>query len=309
MEICIIYSSGARLHKCANICITFKYFGSKYVTMNQAAIISRSINAIKEHPKFLLPYLGLIVASVFIGIFVAVAVIIYLSTSASSSTVSMHILSVIITLLPLFILAAAFIFLVYVYLNGVYISMASLYVANGNPSITKALSASAARFKDLLILEIIVSFAYLLSAIVILYPVIGPAQSLISAIQSGAGHIMAHLLEFVSYSFMFGIIYIAVAIVLSILFFVAPPMVVLGKKGPIDALRESINIGKNNCMYIFILLLLSFLVILAVDLIIAVFSIIPLLGTIINLILSMFIGVFSMLIAPIYYLSLMKKLK
>lgn len=140
--------------------------------------------------------------------------------------------------------------------------------------------------------------ALLQSAITLIPPVIGTLLVLVGVFLGFA--IVAGILAFIP---ILGVIVDLVLFVfLYIIFWVVIPVAVVERPGPVECLKRSIALTKGNRWRILGIILLLFVISIGVNIVSAILTFIPIIGVIIQVLLSAVVAVFSaVLIAVGYY--------
>jgi hypothetical protein len=273
--------------------------------MDIFGVVGNSLGLIKKHPKFLFPALIIYIAMLVVGTIIAALVIAGIAAHAisfpiTSSTDLVHAYlplaaAILITVMVAGLLAGA-------YVNGTYIALAS-QSASSNASISPALKRASERYFDLLIYSALVLVVRIIIALALLGPVayIG-YHSLLRPYIEGMPISWPSATGFIALAAVFGIIYLIVQLVASIMLSMGGPAVVLDGKGPSQALIRSIAIGKKDFSRLAGFLVIVFIVAVVINAIGGLLGIIPLIGFILSFAADIVAFTFMQLAVPMYYI-------
>jgi len=284
--------------------------------MDTFDVIGDSFNAIKQHPKYVIP------AILFSIVFLAGAVLIVVSlifgashssiTSGSWLPLSLHNIKaelpvIFSALLPALIPFIIVIFLLGVLIKGTYIDLA-FKSKNKKASILESMHVAVSRYAPLLAYEIVVAIMDLaIAAIFIVLILHFGYNSVIMPYLNNIAISPSAFIGFVTAAIILGIVYVVVSVAISILFWLGPSIIVLDNKGFRQALAASFNTGKKDAIRIFIVMLLAGVIAgVAID-IASLLRVIPILGAAIEFIVNVVVMAFVQLLAPAYYLRFYKK--
>lgn len=129
-----------------------------------------------------------------------------------------------------------------------------------------------------------------------------------SSINSTAsGHILSSpAIQLFVLLFTFALLFAAISVLISPFLYLATTFVVAEGLGPVDAIRKSIETGKRMYLSLLGLVVLSVVLITVISFIV---DIIPYIGILLNIVVSLFTSAWSSMLAPVFYQEYIKKLK
>lgn len=270
-------------------------------------VIINSANTIKEHPKFVLPTVLVLVLALVLGLVFSVFAIMHLSLTAHQVSDISALVPYLKGMIPALALMIVIFFFINVLIQGVYISLC-LRRMSKTVSLSWAFGAAAGRYRDLLLFSIVALAIFLAVSAVFLLPVayIG-YNSLLIPYLNGAHASASAIIWFAVLALVFVILYAIAMITVSVFLFAGAPLVVLKRIGPMQAFRESYAIGRKDFANILVLLISNAILIGVVEMVGSAFQIIPILGIIIYIIINLFVSAYSQLVPAMYYLTFYKK--
>lgn len=263
-------------------------------------VVQQSIYAIKNHPKLLLPQLVLLVVAGLSAFALIVPLVLQLGLAQNSTAMPTPQVAAqtIVQLIPNFIILILIALVVGMFVIGIYADAATK-LNKPEISLQDTFSVSASRFIDLMLYSILITVIEIAVFGLIFSPSI---STIIKFLQSG-GVVPS---QAAITSFVVGLLgSILVSIVLVIigapLLFATIPLIVIERKGPIQALKASISIGRKDFLGILGVFFIFLLFYCVADTISIILRHIPFIGFIFSLAVSVFIGAVGALLAPIYY--------
>ncbi|MDE1767958.1 MAG: hypothetical protein KGH64_02380 [Candidatus Micrarchaeota archaeon] len=283
--------------------------------MDAVDVIKNTFKALKTHPIYVVPFLAYALVLGMLVLALIVLPLLSLSGAGTSGPTLTHsaaqIVAVLGTLIPGLIILFVAIILFSPVISGMYVYLVSKWNEN-QVSLSDAFNVSLNRVVDLLLYMIlygIVSIAVFgIAFSPFIASLIGIAAN--SALTSSSSVPSSNSAAVVGLLFSLGIsviLAVIAALIMGPLFYTAIPIVVIEKKGPINALKASIEIGKKDFFGILALMVLSGIVTLIVEFILNIINIIPIIGTIVFIIGYIFILTFTMMIPTMYYITLVQK--
>ena len=271
-------------------------------------VLSNIYTALRKHPIYFLPQLIFTILLVLMILAVALPLSSSLiaqniTNSTSSSAAVTALATSFVATLPDFLVVGVIMFLAIVLFNGMYIDLVSKW-KNASASLSESVNATISRFVDLFLYYLLISVIEAAIFFIVFAPSIGPFLNAIGSPSSAASTawIGAGLGLLGSAA-----VCVVLSVILVPLFFTAPVIIMLENKGPIKALRESIAIGRKDffgILGVLVVFVVAYLIIAGAANAIAV---IPVVGPLLNLVVSMFLPILSYLIAPMYYVTFVKK--
>ncbi len=271
-----------------------------------------SIKAIRNHPKFLIPTIimlaiGIIAMIVFVAIILTSPLLLHKIVTLSASTSVLP--SVIRDLIPTLAIFFIIVFLLGAFVQGVYVMLCSKWRSN-QASISWAFRSTSGRYVDLLLFNIIVFVIFAIIAAVFLLPLVYVGyNSIMVPIAVGARPSPAPVIGFMLLALVLLLLFAIAAVVVSVLLFVSLPLILLKDMGPVQALKRSYAIGRENFADILVLLIANGLLIFAIEIVGSLFQIIPIVGLVIYILISIFVSAYSQMVPTMYFIEVHKKKK
>lgn len=278
--------------------------------MSVVDVYKKSFDILKQNPKIVLPYIAYFIAIVVIEVIIFLSVGL-LGAASGGAAALLGSGSFVGALALLGIIAA----LLSVLMSGTYLAIAGQGYDSGKVTLGAAFDVSKRRFVPLLGYTVIV----IVIALVILVPFIAVGWSSLRDLGSGFGSVLSSgasgltassltpliLLGFRVLSLF--IIYILVAGIVSIFYYTGTAIIVLDNKGAVEALKQSIGIGRTRFVQIVGLYLLGLVIGICFAVVYVVLLIIPILGIILAYLLQFFFASWISMIPAVYYLNEIKK--
>lgn len=270
-------------------------------------VASNIFTSIKNHPKILVPQLvyliiiGIAAAALIIPPLASVATSINSTaqTTPSGTAVIGLLASAISQLIPSLIILVIIGALFGVILQAMYTDMASKW-KNNDFSLSDSFGVALSRFVDLFIYTIILTVIELVIVLILFSPTIAALYKIGA---SGIAPQTTQLVQILAGALVSVLLGIIVAIILAPLLLAAPAIIVIEKKGAIAALKSSIDLGKKDFFGILGVLVIAACVYAVFYVLIILVDIIPYIGVIITLILSIILSSFLYSVAPMYYIT------
>ena len=277
--------------------------------MNIFDVVLHSLRAIWKNPKFLFPALLFVLFGIVV---LGVSSSLFLNSTPSQVIAVQQLYARVVLeitkLIPFVAIVGIIVFLAGIVVKGMYIDLCNDWRKfPKKPSLRKSFKVAMARYKDLLVFEVIALVAELAVAVITIGPLIYLAQNSIiypylnNMVISGPSFFGLSIITTV-----LTVLYVVLAIVVTILLWLGSSIVILDHSDAISALKESIRIGKREALRIFSVLVASYLLVIIALLISRAFQVIPFVGVIISFIITIGIITFIELIAPMYYLTFHK---
>ncbi|MCL4365590.1 hypothetical protein M1590_04695 [Candidatus Marsarchaeota archaeon] len=269
-------------------------------------IITYSINAIRKHPKFLLPTIIVTILGTIAGLILA-AYIITSPTLLHRATTLSDALSafplVIQKIMPALAIFVVIFFFIGAFVQGTYVMLCSKWRSK-EVSIKWAFGATSSRYMDLLLFSILI---FAISAALIAIFLLPAAYIGFSAFSGGANTPPMVLLGTIFLMILLILLFAIAAVIVSVFLFVSIPLILLKRRGPLQALKESYAICRKDFANILVLLIANAILIGAIEVVGSMFQVIPIIGTIIYIIISIFVSSYSQMIPTMYYIEIYKK--
>ncbi len=270
-------------------------------------VLSNTYAALKKHPIYILPQLIFTILLVLMILAIALplssSLIAQNITNNTSSSVAVTALATsFVATLPDFLVVGVIMFLAIVLLNGMYIDLVSKW-KNASASLSESVNVTLSRFVDLFLYYILIFVIEAAILFIVFAPSIGPFLNAIASPLSAASTawIGASLGLLGSAA-----VCVVIGVILAPLFFTAPVIIMLENKGPITALKESIAIGRKDFLGILgvlVVFVVAYLIIAGAANAIAV---IPVVGPLLNIVVSIFLPILTFVTAPMYYVTFVK---
>ncbi|MEM0201079.1 MAG: hypothetical protein QXD23_01610 [Candidatus Micrarchaeaceae archaeon] len=295
--------------------------------MDVSKILYDSFNDIISNPKILLPYLiSSILISLIVFSFFYISIIytnnplnsyIKYSNNLSKYNTSQYnysenfsnipalsalsyinsgsnIYNLFLYLIIILIIISVFSFIISTFIAGTITALVEQIKKNKKLKILEAFRKSSSKFLSLICAGIIIG---IIGIICIGIPLILGIFS---------------ILGIISFGILLGIFFIIFAIIIAIFFtisfFLVNTLIIIEGLGPIEAIKKSFKIGLYKKLEIFILLLLIFVILFIFDIIISIFSYIPILNILIIFILEIFISTWFLMVPVYFYYQLIKEI-
>jgi hypothetical protein len=262
-------------------------------------VVGQTFDIIKENPIVVLPYLAFIVAIIILVIIFIIAII---SQVASSSLLHSFITSMgttppslstmttiaqrIISILPAVILLLIIIGLISIFLAGMYVSLAKQFYTKQKISLENAFNEAKSRYLSLLGATIGAGLMFLVLIAIFGVLVLAASSSTVALV-------------------LMILILVIACVALGILLFQISTAVIVEGRPAIDAIQRSIEIGKANMGTIFGLIV----VFIVLDILLELFSLIPILGILIRLVGGIILSIMAYFIGPAFYYNYISKRK
>lgn len=271
-------------------------------------VIENCLAAMKRHPVIIVPSLLLFITGLIIGAGMSLAVF---AQVAHHVVPSQGVFPTVVASLPMIIavliVAGVVSFIVGIYVKGAYIDLAHGWKSK-NVSLSKSFGVSWSRYRDLFIYELTVVVINLIVAAILIGPLFySSLGSIVLPYLNNVPITHAAAFSFLLLALVIGVIYVIISVILAILFAMGSPIVVLEKKPAMEALRQSIAIGKKSALQIFGLFVLEALVVIVLTVVAEILGLIPFIGFILAAIMYLVVTTFGELVVPMYYVTLYKK--
>ncbi|MDE1860171.1 MAG: hypothetical protein KGH72_00450 [Candidatus Micrarchaeota archaeon] len=307
-------------------------------------VVWDAFNILKNYPVVIVPYLILIGLSFIVGLILAVAIFASVAQQFHSGNALFHsgnmmanltqnytlnatnssfnstfagtaagrmamesLLQDLWVLLPSLIIVVLIFYVIGVFINIMYIDMAAQAFAK-KPVLGAAFDTAVARFLSVLGLSLIYLAVYLIVFGILALLLFGTQISAITNLMSsaGSGANTGQWVPLLVTGVVFVILALVIGIILGILLYNGYAVAVLERLGPVDAFKKSIDIGRKrfwNILGLFALIILITLGYIAVYFLI---SLIPVIGSIIDIVLSIVFGVWSTMLPATFYMEYVK---
>ena len=183
---------------------------------------------------------------------------------------------------------------------GAYYAIALQYLRGGRISVMDAVGAASAKYLQLLWTMVLETFIFLVADIIILSPLIVPLTSVFNSYQA-TGSLTTALESsgpsLIGIGLVVAIMYLVVSIALAPLLYESVPLVMLEGVSGVKAIKESIEMGKQNFWKIIWLLVIMVIIYLLIEfaqgiLVGLVNAINALAGSVVSLIVTILVGAF-----------------
>ncbi len=265
-------------------------------------VVSNCLAAIRKHPIFLVPELVLTIFAALLAfaLIVPLTASIIGQSSSLNATISPAVaIATIVQLIPNFIILIVIVAVASLILEAMYIVLVSKW-NESTASLTDAFSIALSRFFDLFLYSLLILVIEGVIALILFAPSISTLAPLISNPSLATTNMWAQFLLGAIGSILIGVL---IGIILAPLLFTGATIVVLEKLGPIKAFMASIEIGKKDfvgILGVYLIFIITYIIIYVIS---VVLGLIPYIGAIFTLALSILLGTFAYLIAPMYYVT------
>lgn len=219
--------------------------------MGVIEVFSKTFDILKGNPKIIWPYLIFTFAIGFLAVFLALgaALAFHVSSAAPANSLSAATVTKLITvLIPLYAVIALIAIIVAPFFYGTYISLADQgYGQKKKVNLGKAFNVAKANYLNMLLTFIAIGIISLVVLGIFAVVFIAPIAVYGLHIATGAWLAIGVLVA------------IVVVVLLAIYLYQAYPVVALERKGPIEAIKRSVQIAKQNTGNVFFMLLATFL--------------------------------------------------
>ena len=269
-------------------------------------VIALSMKAIKKHPRFLLPAIMVTILGTIVGLILVAFILISptLSHRATSLDASLSTLPLVMqAIIPALAIFIVIFFFIGAFVQGTYVMLCSKWRSK-EVSIKWAFSATSSRYVDLLLFGILISAIYVSLIAIFLLPA---AYIGFSAVSGSANPSPSALLVTIFLILLLILLFAIAAVIVSVFFFVSIPLILLKRRGPLQSLKESYAICRKDFVNILVLLIANAILMGAIEVVGSMFQVIPIIGTIIYIIISIFVSSYSQMVPTMYYTEIYKK--
>ena len=265
--------------------------------------VTRSaISAVAKHPKLLLLQLLLLLINGAIAIALVVPSLTQIfptnstaTTPALNPSATVHLL---ISLIPNFLTLIIVSEALGIFVTVMYMEFASKW-KNSQITFSELFGSAVSRYVPALIFLIIITIIQLAVLTVLFYSALSQWIGILASGTTPSTSTSLNL--FVSFAVPLLVLFV-IELMLNPLFFAGLPLVVLGNKDPISALKASIDAGRKDFLGILGIFLIFGIVYGIIWVLSTALSCIPIIGVVFSIIFSVFMGMFASLPAPLYYL-------
>ncbi len=277
--------------------------------MDIATVVVSSLRAIRRHPRFLVPALFYLIFALGIS---AVLSSLFLSAIpghvAAQNQLQTRVGTAFAKIAPIAVVIGVILFLVGIAVKGTYISMVQDQKRLKKLSIRRSFEVAVSRYWSLFAFEVISVVAELVVAAIFLVPLIYLAEgAIIYPYLNKIAISGPSFLGFSAAALVLLLLYFIFAIIVTILLWLGSSIVVIEGSGAAASLKRAVAIGKSDFMRIFGTLAIAYLISAIALLVSRAFQIIPVIGVLVSLIITIGIMAFVEVLAPMYYLDFHKK--
>ena len=274
-------------------------------------VASNIFTMLKNHPKVLVPQVVYLIIVIILALALLVPPLASIGASMNSTAPNTptgaaamaFVFSTLAQLIPQLIVLVIISALFGLILQGMYIDMATKWQSK-DFSLSDSFGVAVSRYLHLFIFLIILTVIEAVIVFVLFSPTIYTVYNIATSsaappptqvLQIVAGALVSILLGFVAF------------VILAPLLFTAPSMIVIDRKGAIEALKSSIALGKKDFFGIIGVLFIAACVYAVFYVLIILLDLLPYIGVVLTLILSLILSAFLYSLAPMYYITFGKK--